>query len=32
MNDLSFATLLTAAGAGIAAGLVTTLVGVTKTA
>ena len=32
MNDLSFATLLTAAGAGIAAGLVTTLVEVLKTA
>jgi hypothetical protein len=31
MNDLSFATLLTAAGAGIAAGLVTTLVEVLKT-
>jgi hypothetical protein len=32
MNELSFATLLTAAGAGIAAGLVTTFVEVLKTA
>jgi len=31
MTDLSFATLLTAAGAGIAAGLVTTLVELAKT-
>jgi hypothetical protein len=31
MNDLNFATLLTAAGAGIAAGLVTTLVELAKT-
>jgi hypothetical protein len=32
VNDLSFATLLTVAGAGIAAGLVTSLVEVLKTA
>ena len=32
MTDLSFASLLTAAGAGIAAGLVTTLVELLKTA
>ena len=32
MSELSFASLLTAAGAGVAAGLVTTLVEVLKTA